>query len=726
MRVIFILILLFSVAFSKASSFEVVGYILDSTNSKPLPGATVRLEGTNYGAIADKKGFFALKKIPKGKYFFIVSYVGYSAQRVLVSISNNDTLVFRLLPKIIRTDELIVSATKRIQTVQEVPVSVSVVPNEFLSNRNYARFDEALRYVPGVIVNKDNINIRGSSGFSFGVGSRVAYLIDGIPMLSGDNADPKYDIIPNDAVSRVEIVKGAGSGLYGSSAIGGVVNVLTREPTDTLTYSIKLQSGIYTKPKYEQWIYTDKLTTKTVVSGFASSDLKLFRFLASFNFVNDESYRQFDKSTRGNLFVKLNRNLGTYGKITLLGFYSTDKRNDWVYWNSLDSATRPPTGTDLSRYLISSKANLSLDAKFIFSPNTFANLKSSIYNTSLETKLDPSHREYRKTDAYSFNNEAQFNTHFGNNSLLTYGISVTNNFVNSNIYGNNKQNLFSAFAQLELTRFWNSTINFGGRLDIEKTDSAKRYIEFSPKFGITHFIDKEKSIRLSVGRGFRSPSLAERFASVKYGGFEVVPNFDLKPEVSWSAELGTLLEFDTPVLPVILDFSVFYSYYNDLIEPTFKQETRPIIIFDNITRAQIWGSEISLKTMIFKKVFFQLGATFLEPKDLKDMQVLKYRSKFSLIASLGVPLGIFTTNFDFRYISKIVRVDEMLRLQVPDYDALVPIYVLDFTIGCDLTKFRLPLNLQLSIQNALDYYYAEMVGNLAPTRLISFRIQYSK
>lgn len=705
-------------------SYNVLGLVLDSHSSRPLAGATVRLEGTNYGAITDKNGYFNLKKIPRGKYFLIVTYVGYHTKKLLINVPLKDTLVLRLSSRAIQTSELVISATKKIQTVQEVPVSVAVVSNDFLQQRNYVRFDEALRYVSGVIVNKDNINIRGSSGFSFGVGSRVAYLIDGIPMLSADNNDAKYDILPNEAISQIEIVKGAGSGLYGSSAIGGVVNVITREPSDSLTYSLTLQSGVYTKPKYDQWIFTDKLTTKNIFSGYISSNLNLFKLFTSFNFVNDESYRQFDKSTRGNIFVKLSRGIGTYGKITLLGFWSSDKHNDWVYWNSLDSATRPPTGTDLSRFLISSKANLSLNAKFIFSEKTFADIKSSFYNTNIETKLDPKNPEYRKSTAFSINNEIQLNTHFGNNSLLTYGINVTNNWVNSNMYGNNKQNLFSAYSQFELNLFLNTTITFGGRLDYEKTDSAVQHIEFSPKFGITYFLGKKKSIRFSFGRGFRSPSLAERFASVKFGGFEVVPNVNLKPEVSFSTEIGSMMEFENAFFPLNLDFSLFYSYYRDLIEPTFKQETRPVIFFDNITKAQILGAEILVRTLLFRHLSFQIGATYLEPKDLYDLKVLKYRSKFSLISSVGVQFGIFSSNVDFRYISKISRVDEMLRLQVPDYDAIVPIYVLDFNFGWNLFPLKIPLKFQLSIQNALDYYYVEMVGNLAPTRLISLRIQY--
>ncbi|MGB9913834.1 MAG: TonB-dependent receptor, partial [Candidatus Kapaibacteriota bacterium] len=413
-------------------------------------------------------------KVPKGKYTLIVSYVGYQTSRSTVYVPSRDTLVFYMLPRLIETNELVVSASKKLQTVQEVPVSVAFVGQEIFSRKNYVRLDEALRFVSGVVVNKDNINIRGSSGFSFGVGSRVSYLIDGVPMLSGDNADAKYDIVPPEAIANVEIVKGAGSSLYGSSAIGGVINVITKEPGENVSYSIKLQSGIYTKPKYKQWIYTDKLTTKSVIEGFLSENFGLFKLLLSGNFVKDESYRQFDKSTRFNIFGKITKELKNYGKATLLGFFSSDKRNDWVYWNSLDSATQPPTGTDLSRYLVSDKGNVSFLHKFIVSTQTFADFKSSLYYTSLDNKLNPKNPEYRQSKAFSFNNELQLNTHFGDNTLVSYGVNYQRNWVESNIYGKHKQNLFSLFSQVEFSKFYNSTITIGGRFDVEKSDSSKQ------------------------------------------------------------------------------------------------------------------------------------------------------------------------------------------------------------------------------------------------------------
>ncbi|MCX7908377.1 MAG: TonB-dependent receptor [Ignavibacteria bacterium] len=724
MRNTLIIIIALIVFYYKNQAYDLVGLVYDINSQQPLVGATIRLEGTNYGALTNKEGKFTLTKISKGKYSLIVSFVGYETRKISVTIPYTDTLVLQLVPRSIQTQELVVTASKKLQTVQEVPISVSFVPSEIYNTRNYVRLDEAFRYVPGIIVNKDNINIRGSSGFSFGVGSRVAYLVDGIPMLSGDNSDAKYDIVPPEAISNIEIVKGAGSSLYGSNAIGGVINVTTKEALDTLSYSFRIQSGVYTKPKYEQWVYTHKLTTKTSFGGYFSNNFDLFKLLLSANYVNDESYRLFDKSTRYNIFAKLTRNFKNYGKFSLFGFFSSDKRNDWVYWNSLDSATRPPSNTDLSRFLISEKANVSLDHKFIITSNTFTNIKTSLFMTHIDNMLPPNSEEYRKSRAYSFNTEFQFNSHLLDNTLLTYGVNFTRNWVESNIYGRHKQNLVSIFSQVELSKFFNFIVTFGGRFDIEKSDSSRQYLEFSPKIGLNYLFDEKKSVRFSLARGFRSPSLAERFATIKYSGFEVEPNYNLRSEFSWSSEIGTLLEFDNFIIPIIFDFSIFYSYYNDLIEPNYSIEGKPRIKFENIMRAQIFGGEFVIRTLLFKKFPFSIGFTAIEPKDLKDNSILKYRSRFSLISSVSIPFNFINSTIDFRYISKIEKLDDMLRLQIEDYDALVPIYVVDLNLGIDLRYFKVPFSFNLAVQNLFDYYYAEMVGNLAPTRLISLKLQY--
>ncbi|MGB9912561.1 MAG: hypothetical protein ACPLRO_04255, partial [Candidatus Kapaibacteriota bacterium] len=147
---------------------------------------------------------------------------------------------------------------------------------------------------------------------------------------------------------------------------------------------------------------------------------------------------------------------------------------------------------------------------------------------------------------------------------------------------------------------------------------------------------------------------------------------------------------------------------------------------ENISKARILGFEISFKTNLFNQIPFFVGFTYLDPKDLRENKILKYRSKYTLISSVTLPYRFLSFTFDFRYISKIQRLDDMLSLQVKDYDAIVPIYVVDVNLNFDLMHFKLPFTVNLSVQNLFDYYYVEMVGNLAPTRLVSLRFQYTK
>lgn len=724
-KIIFVIIfnlLVISMGFGS----DLVGRIADRENGKLLGKAIVRLEGTNYGTLTDNAGIFKLSQIPPGNYYLFVSFIGYDVYKQKINIPYNDTLQIFLKPQSFRMEEVVVTATKRLQVVQEVPVSVSIISNDFLSDRAFIRFDEALRQTPGLIVNKDNINIRGSSGFSFGLGSRVAYLINGFQFLSGDNGDAKFDILPIEAIDKIEVVKGAGSALYGSSAIGGVVNVITKDFNKPF-FIFSLQSGIYTKPKYDQWIYSDKFSTKTLLSVSYGDDFGLFQSFISGSFLNDESYRKYDKSQRCNFFAKLNRDFKNYGKFSIFGFYAYDHRDDWVYWNSLDSATLPPTFTDTERKLISIKLGTGLEWRFYFSRKTFGVFRSNLYHTNLDFEHQIFSSEYRQSSAFSLSNELQLNSHLPDNTLFSYGVNFQNNWINSYIYGKRKQSLFSSFAQVELTKLENWIFNLGGRLDIEKCDLSKTNFEFSPKIGVNYKLLKEKEIflRFSVGRGFRSPTIAERFATIKFGGFNVVSNFDLRAERSWSSELGFTMESVGVFAPLILDFVLFYSRYSDLIEPQFDpNQVDPVIKFMNVTKAVIYGLEISTKSLLLNQLPITFAVAYLNPIDLRDGSILKYRSKFSINSSVSIPFNFVNFTADFRYLSKIERIDEILRVQVSDYDARVPIYVLDLYLTFDLKKFSIPLKAILSCQNALDYYYVEMVGNLAPTRHISLKLQF--
>mgnify|MGYP003346293950 FL=1 len=113
---------------------------------------------------------------------------------------------------------------------------------------NQTTMETAVEQIPGVTVIDGQANIRGGSGFSYGAGSRVLVLVDDLPLLAGDAGDVKWSFLPIENIGQVEVIKGASSALFGSSALNGVINMRTVVPTDTAESSITMYSGVYDKP----------------------------------------------------------------------------------------------------------------------------------------------------------------------------------------------------------------------------------------------------------------------------------------------------------------------------------------------------------------------------------------------------------------------------------------------------------------------------------------------
>ncbi|MBI3579749.1 MAG: TonB-dependent receptor, partial [Ignavibacteriales bacterium] len=193
---------------------------MDAETKNPLVGANVMIKGTFLGAVTNVHGEFRIYRIPVGIYTIEASFVGYQRKKfdgIIIKEGEEYTLSLQLMPSAIQAEEIVVTASRREQSLQEVPVSVSTVTAKTIAERNSVTLDDALRYVPGVNLLQDQINIRGSTGYSRGVGSRVLLLLDGLPFITGDTGEINWESIPTHQIERIEVVKGAGSALYGSS-----------------------------------------------------------------------------------------------------------------------------------------------------------------------------------------------------------------------------------------------------------------------------------------------------------------------------------------------------------------------------------------------------------------------------------------------------------------------------------------------------------------------------
>ncbi|MEK9138234.1 MAG: carboxypeptidase-like regulatory domain-containing protein, partial [Bacteroidota bacterium] len=165
----------------------VAGTVVSSEDSSALIGANVLIQGTVLGATSGVEGRFIISRVPEGTYDLLVSRVGY--ERRLLSglvVKAADTLKVRIAiaPLPIQSEAVVVTASKRDQSLEEIPVSVSLVDAKMIEQRNSVTIDDALRYVPGVNMVQTQVNVRGMSGYSRGIGSRVLLLLDGLPLLT--------------------------------------------------------------------------------------------------------------------------------------------------------------------------------------------------------------------------------------------------------------------------------------------------------------------------------------------------------------------------------------------------------------------------------------------------------------------------------------------------------------------------------------------------------------
>ena len=161
-------------------------------------------------------------------------FLGYKPVTKLVHLRSGETIEFNtgLETETQLIDQIVVSADRIEQKIAELTVSLDVIKSDFLSGSHITDAQELINKVPGIEVLDGQASVRGGSGYSYGVGSRVMALIDGLPLLSPDAGSIKWQFLPLENLAQVEIIKGASSVLYGSSALNGIINFRTADATN--------------------------------------------------------------------------------------------------------------------------------------------------------------------------------------------------------------------------------------------------------------------------------------------------------------------------------------------------------------------------------------------------------------------------------------------------------------------------------------------------------------
>lgn len=694
------------------------GVVTSKETKQPLPSANVMIKGTLIGTITDFNGNYSIQKIRPGKYILVVSMIGYRKEEIfdlVIEAGKEKILNISLEPAAVQVGQVVITAGKREQSFTDVPASVSVIEPQTLQRRNAITIDDALRQVSGVSLIESQVSIRGSSGYSKGVGSRTLMLVDGIPLLTGDTGELVFESVPTFNVDRIEVLKGAASALYGSGAMGGVVNVLTKEIPDVPRTYLRIYGGFYDKPYYPEWKWSSKTQ---FINGFYvahSQKLANLKTLFAVGRTEDDGYRQNSRWQRWNLYSKNQYQFTPSKKLHLSLNYLEQRRNNFLYWRNLDSALIPPADQLGDRVISKRFSASSLFTNIVTDRFTYS-IKGIWYHTDwrndVEVMGDRSISNFM--DA-----EVQFNYQMFADHIFTLGVQGNFNRVRSDIFGNRSGFNTAFYLQDEYKMQDDLRFTFGTRVDYSKLDSLKSQFQINPKLGVAYSYDPLTSLRFSAGRAFRSPSVGEVFTSTIASGILVIPNPNLKPEKSWSFEAGVNRIVSENIN---VDASVFQSDYDNLIEAKFVSPFTGQFI--NVTRARMQGLEVSAKTSFFKNYFLMnLSYTYLKPMDRVENDILRFRSKHLFYANTVMNYSNIEFGIDFRYISRIERIDKEFAIYIVDAEQRVPTYVVDTHISSIFKFGDAPLRTSFHINNLLQYNYVELIGNIAPIRNFVLRLE---
>ncbi len=728
---------------------RITGQVTEATSGKPIIDANVLLRGTMMGAATDSRGRFTLSYVPPSTYTVRVSAIGYKSEEKTIRVLSDVEidLRFSLQETVLLMDGIAVTASRYQQSLEDIPVSLNLVPSQEISERNITSLDHALRYVPGVnALEGGQITIRGSSGFNFGMGSRVLVLLNGNPFMTGDNWDVSWYSIPFSNIKQIEVMKGSGSALYGSSAMGGVINIITDEPGEGSHINVRTYTGFYGRPSYPEWRWRDKTNHFEGTAVDLSTHLGPVSTFLSSNYQATTGYRENDDHRIFNFMATLGYRFNANLRFDLMTGYGRKKGGFFIYWQDLQNPYNNGSDSEDSHTRSTLKNTYAFPSiSYILSNRIFLSLRGRFRNTKTEdhwqakTEGAPEEAEaFRMSSVKTQGGEVQLNYQINAQGIVVAGCDLQKDKVESIQYDTCQVSKGSYYIQCE-QRFWGKLkATIGVRYDWEDAqeirqgysqESTLQHVQIDPtgelsrKLGLNLSPMQGTNIRFSMGEGFRTPAVVERFVDTYTSGLRVAPNPDLKPEKSTSVEIG-IKQALTKSMNV--DLAVFYNKYTNLIEPSLASTgpgESPIVQFDNVSKARVQGLDLSYRTDWWSNLAStRLGYTFLDTKGLSSGEgygaPLKYRSKHTLYFANDITFNLLSFGIDLRYLSKIERVDEYHKVYIKDIEELVPTYVVALRFGVSWEHF----SVRLLVDNLFQYNYLTAPANIGPPRTGVFQV----
>jgi len=660
-------------SWAQIGTVKLTGKVIDSQTQKPLGAVLVYFENTSYGMSSTPEGTFSIEA-PAGNYTLVAAYLTHQTFKKEISLAANQEFNIELMSNDNQMNLVVVSAGRYEQNIGEVTVSMEVIQPKLIQDKNAVNIDEILQQTPGVAIVDDEPQIRSGSGYSFGAGSRVQVLVDNIPILSGDAGKPSWGFLPTENVSQVEIIKGASSVLYGSSALSGVINFRTAYPTSKPKTKVSVYHGFYSKPQSDSAVYWNRQGMKSGINFLHSEKFGKLDFVLASSVQYDDGHLgpikdtangsfsngnynplnvdRYSAGNRARLNLNLRYRLTDRLFIGLAGIYSTSNSLSTLIW---DNSSTGLYGA------YSGSATRTIQQLYTVDPSIQYTSKKGAVHTlksrwqSLDNNNDNNQGNFSDVFYTEYQVQKNWELHKIKNLTTTAGVVNTKTnargelFVGGNPDGHNQARNTAAYFQIDK--------KIGERLNLS---GGVRYEQFllneekngKPVFraGANYKLGQATYLRASYGQGYRFPSIAEKFIVTGLGAIHVFANPDLKPETSYNAEIGVKQGFKIGDFKGFIDVAVFQQEFRNFIEFTFGQwsavplsdlgQISNVIGFKSLNTggAKVQGAELSIMgTGNIRKTRFDVLAGYTYTKPMSTTPDYVYAQTAQTPGTLVIP-----------------------------------------------------------------------------------------
>ncbi len=754
MKKYFLLILLcFSLAQGWSQNAAVLkGRVFDARTAGPLAGAHVQIRELNLTATTDSLGNYEIKSVPYGKYSLRISYVGFLSDSVWLKIADPAVRFTKTLYRAsINISEVVISSTRSDQMAGQIPAKVEIISRDNIESTPYISTDELLSLSPGInasrnygIFNKTgDVTLRGLNR-----NVHTLILMDGVPLSILDGSASNWNRIDADQIERIEILKGPNSSLYGGNAMAGVINMITRRPTEKFSGSAKALYGTYntfggalslngrTGTKDRRYLYASadgffrysKGYNMVPVDQRVSTDVKmgvkeynagarLGYVFSKRSFIEAEYRYSYDMRGSGKQIYETLGNYNQYMTHYVRGRYSRKTEKSQLEINGFFKR---------ENYL---KQNESLKTSGLYYfYHTYAVNQDYGLWCSWTGKL-PGHQELMVgADLKRGSTDNLDRYHTSMDSVMYDG----------------SMGFYGIFIQ-DMMRFFKDRmiITAGLRGDAVSLEGAGFHIAspglatafmapfqgdfkdtlwlaLSPRIGLQWNFKKNHRIYLSWSRGFRAGTLSDmcRTGDVNKG-FKLA-NPSLSPESMDNFEIGSYLSFfDRVIIEPAVFFSMGHNFQyfigtGDSMLTTGSTE-KPVIRRENIGEVYIYGAEIKLTWQIRPNMEFLANYSYNHSRIMKYDLGTYVGKDLTGLALIEVPDHMAYGRFVWknRYVNAVIGAKYFAKEWVDDENTVCtdPYFLLDLKL---YRTFFKQLTTSITLQNLLNNRFVDSKGMLSP------------